>query len=42
LEISEKDEEETMEVTMTDVDLGAGYNESKEVASPNDQDTIGL
>jgi hypothetical protein len=36
-ENSEKNEEETLDVTMTNVDLGAGDNESMEVA-PNDQD----
>jgi hypothetical protein len=38
LETLEKNEEETMDVTMTNVDLGAGYKESKEV----DQDTSRL
>jgi hypothetical protein len=42
LEISEKNEEETMDVAMTNVDLGAGDNESMEVTSPNDQDAIRL
>jgi hypothetical protein len=39
---SEKDGGETMDVTMTNVDLGAGGDESMEVASPNDQDPIRL
>jgi hypothetical protein len=36
LETSEKNEEETMDVTMTNVDVGAGDDESMEVASLND------
>jgi hypothetical protein len=42
MENSEKDGVETMDVTMTNVDLGAGGKESMEVASPNDQDPIRL
>lgn len=42
VENSEKEGGETMDVTMTNVDLGAGADESMEVASPNDQDPISL
>jgi hypothetical protein len=35
-------EEETMDVTMINVDLGAGDNKTMEVVSPNDQDSIRL
>jgi hypothetical protein len=39
---SEKNEEEIMDVTKTNVDLSAGGNEFMEAASPNDQDPIRL
>jgi hypothetical protein len=42
VENSEKDGKETMDVTMTNVDLGADSKESMEVDSPNDQDPIRL
>jgi hypothetical protein len=38
-ENSEKNEEKTMDITMTNVHLGAG-DKSMEVANPSDQDTV--
>jgi hypothetical protein len=42
LENLKRNKEETLNVTMTNVDLGAGNKESMEVVSPNDQDTSRL
>jgi hypothetical protein len=42
VENTEKDGGETMDVSMANVDIHGGGDESMEVASPNDQDPIGL